>query len=105
MATERLAAFTEAYLAFLDSQLDLVLISETSTPGVRQRTGAHAFWRQHCRLLLQAAGAPDPTLRAEILLAALSAEQVGHWLREQNLPLTELTASLSRLAGTLASAG
>jgi len=104
-ATERLAAFTEAYLAFLDNQLDLVLMSETSTPGARQRTGAHAFWRQHCRLLLQAAGAPDPALRAEILLAALSAEQVRHWLREQSLPLPELTASLSRLAGTLASAG
>lgn len=102
-ATERLAAFTAAYLTFLDTQLDLVLMSETSRPGARQRTGAHAFWRQHCRLLLQAAGAPDPALRAEVLLAALSAEQVRHWLREQNLPLRQLTASLCRLSGTLAS--
>lgn len=99
---ERLAAFTAAYLTFLDGQLDLVLLSETSTPGARQRTGAHALWQQHCRLLLEAAGAPDPAVNAAVLLAALSAEQVRHWLRDTRLSPDDLTGALVRLAHTLA---
>src|SRR4051794_28210053 len=100
---ERLAAFVAGYLAFLDRQLDLVQLSETSTPGARLRTGAHAFWRQHCRYLLDAAGAPDPDLRAGILLAALSAEQVRHWREDRQLSLEELTGALSAAASSLAS--
>lgn len=57
----RLTAFVTGYLTFLERQLDLVLLSETSTPGARLRTGAHAFWRQHCRYLLSLAGAHTPT--------------------------------------------
>lgn len=99
--TQRLGAFMAAYLTFLDRQLDLVLLSETSTPGARLHTGAHAFWRQHCRLLLETAHVPDPTLTADVLLAALSAEQVRHWLRENGVPLDQLSAGLVRLAHTL----
>jgi AcrR family transcriptional regulator len=79
----RLAAFVEAYLGLVAAQLDLVLLSQTSTPGARLRTGAHAFWRQHCRYLLAGAGAGDPDLRADLLLAALTAEQVRHWLHDE----------------------
>jgi AcrR family transcriptional regulator len=95
--SERLAAFVRAYLAMLD----IVLLSETSTPGARHRTGAHAFWATHCRLLLQAAGAPDAALRADVLLAALAADQVRHW-RERGVGLDELAESLGRLAQDLA---
>jgi AcrR family transcriptional regulator len=101
---QRLAAFVAGYLAFLDRQLDLVQLSETSTPGARLRTGAHAFWRQHLRYLLDAAGAPDPDLRAGILLAALSAEQVRHWRDDQRLSLAQLTDGLSAAALRLAHA-
>lgn len=95
---ERLAAFTAAYLAFLDRQLDLVLLSETSTPGARLRTGAHAFWRQHCRYLLREAAAPDPGLRADLLLAGLAAEQVRHWRHDEHRDLRHLAGALSAAA-------
>lgn len=99
---DRLAAFVAAYLQFLDRALDLVLLSETSTPGARFRTGAHGFWRQHCRLLLQSAGVPDPELSADVLLAALSAEQVRHWLNDDAIPLEDLSTRLVSLARDLA---
>lgn len=94
----RLAAFVQAYLALVATQLDLVLLSETSTPGARHRTGAHAFWRQHCRYLLAAAGATEPDLRADLLLAGLAADQVRHWLHDQQRDLVELTSAISAAA-------
>lgn len=97
-AATRLTAFVTGYLSFLDRQLDLVLLSETSTPGARLRTGAHDFWRQHCRYLLSQAGAPHPELRAELLLAGLAAEQVRHWRRDQRLELADLARALSSAA-------
>ena len=72
---DRLASFVAGYLAFLDRQLDLVLLSQTATVGARLRTGAHAFWRQHCRYLLSETGAPEPDLRAD-----LPAAQPAHHL-------------------------
>lgn len=102
---DRLAAFVTAYLDLLDTTLDLVLMSQTSTPGARHRTGAHAFWVTHCRLQLDAAGAPDPALRADALLAALAAEQVRHWRDTRGLGAAELAAGLARLARTLAAPG
>lgn len=101
-AGERLAAFVRAYLEFLDDTLDLVLLSQTGTVGARHRTGAHAFWRAHCRILLAAAGAPDPEVRAEVLLAALAAEQVRHWRTATELGPDDLAAALTRLAVALA---
>src|SRR4051794_9637642 len=80
---ERLVAFVGAYLELVDRQLDLVLMSETSSAGARLRTGAHAFWRQHCVLLLGEAGLDEPALRAELLLAGLAAEQVQAWVHDQ----------------------
>jgi AcrR family transcriptional regulator len=97
----RLAAFVDAYLALVAAQLDLMLLSETSTPGARHHTGAHAFWRQHCRYLLDAAGSPDPELRADLLLAGLAAEQVRHWIRDERRNLTELAGGLSTAARAL----
>ncbi len=94
----RLAAFVTGYLAFLERQLDLVLLSETSTPGARLRTGAHAFWRQHCRYLLSQAGAPHPELRADLLLAGLAAEQVRYWVHDQRHDLADLASALSSAA-------
>jgi len=94
----RLTAFVRAYLHLVETQLDLVLLSETSTPGARHRTGAHAFWRQHCRLLLTQAGAADPDLRADLLLAGLAAEQVTHWLRDERRDRARLADALSSAA-------
>jgi AcrR family transcriptional regulator len=93
-AVDRLEAFVAAYLLLVDRQLDLVLMSQTSAPGARLRTGAHALWRQHCRLLLRAGGLPDPGLRADLLLAGLAAEQVRAWVREQGRPPAGLARAL-----------
>ena len=98
---DRLIAFVQAYLNLVAAQLDLVLLSETSTPGARFRTGAHAFWRQHCLHLLTAAGAADAEIRTDLLLAGLSAEQVRHWLRDEQRDIPELAAALSAAAGAL----
>jgi AcrR family transcriptional regulator len=100
----RLAAFVKAYLALVAAQLDLVLLSETSTPGARHKTGAHAFWRRHCRYLLEGAGSPDPELRADLLLAGLAAEQVRHWIHEEHRNLADVAAGLSAAALALSGA-
>lgn len=94
----RLTAFVGAYLDLVTTRLDLVLMSETSGPGARFRTGAHAFWRQHCRNQFRAAGAPDPDLRTDLLLAGLSAEQVRHWLRDEHRDRADLAAGLCATA-------
>lgn len=98
---ERLAAFTAAYLGYVDAHLDVVALSQTASPGARLRTGSHRFWRLHCRILLADAGAPDPDLRADALLAALTAEQVRHWRHDEGHQLGELTQAMSTLARSL----
>lgn len=99
---DRLAAFVAVYLAYVAEHLDLVAMSETASPGARLRTGVHRLWRRHCAYLLHAAGAPDAELRAEVLLAALAAEQVRPWLVDEQRRVADLTASLTTLARTLA---
>lgn len=101
-AVARLEAFVRAYLAFLERHLDLVLLSETASPGARLRTGAHAFWRQHCRYLLDQAGAPDADLRADVLLSALAAEQVRHWRCQEDREAGALADALGAVVSALA---
>jgi AcrR family transcriptional regulator len=98
---ERLAAFVDAYLGFVVAHLDLVAMSQTASPGARLRTGSHRLWVHHCRLLLTEAGAPDAELRADVLLAALAAEQVRHWIRDEARPAEALRDALVRLTGRL----
>jgi AcrR family transcriptional regulator len=100
---ERLAAFVDAYLGFVITHLDLVAMSQTASSGARLRIGSHRLWVRHCHMLLAEAGAPDPAVRADVLLAALTAEQVGHWTRTEERSTAALRESLVRLARTLAS--
>ncbi len=95
---DRLGAFVAAYVRLVAAQLDLVLMSETCTPGARLGAGAQAFWRQHCTYLLRAAEAPEPDLRAGLILAGLAADQVRHWLRVEQRDLSRLVAGLSAAA-------
>lgn len=99
----RLEAFCAAYLAFQERHLDLVLLSETSSPGGRLRKRSYEFWRQHAEVLLRAAHAPDARVRAEVLLAALSAEQVRHWTRNEGRTLDDLTVALTGVVRSLIS--
>ena len=70
-------------------------MSQTASPGARLRTGSHRLWRQHCRILLAEAGAADPGLRADALLAALTAEQVRHWRHDEGRSLAGLTSAIT----------
>jgi hypothetical protein len=53
-------------------------------------------------MLLTETGAPDPDVRADVLLAALTAEQVRHWTSTEQRGPGALQDSLVRLARALA---
>lgn len=101
---ERLAAFVRVYVGYVAGNTELVAMSQTSSPGARLRTGSHQFWRRHCEYLLASAGAPDAGLRADILLAGLTAEQVGHWISDQGWTPRRLADAVARTARQLAGA-
>ena len=98
---ERLAAFVAAYLAYVSANVDVVAASQQARPGARFDTGAHRFWRAHLVHLFDAAGAPHPPVRADVLLAALTAEQVRWWSRQQRVALRTLTRQLQAVADRL----
>ena len=50
---ERLLAFLDALLGMLEDHTDLVVCSETASPGARYRSGLHAAWRTHVAVLLR----------------------------------------------------
>jgi len=100
---ERLTAFVRTYVGYVARNTELVAMSQTSSPGARLRTGSHQFWRQHCEFLLACAGAADPGVRADILLAGLTAEQIGHWLHDQGWTPRRLASAVARSAQQLAS--
>ena len=102
---DRLVAFVEAYLVFQARNLDLVLLSETSSPGARLRKGSYALWRHHCALLLHQSGVGDAVVRAEVLLAGCSAEQVNHWLHAEGRSEVTLRNAMAGAARALASGG
>jgi AcrR family transcriptional regulator len=100
---ERLTAFVRTYVGYVARNTELVAMSQTASPGARLRTGSHLFWRQHCEFLLASAGAVDAGVRADILLAGLTAEQIGHWLRDQGWTTRRLAIAVARTAERLAS--
>lgn len=67
---QRLIAFVDAYLEFLDDHLDLVYMSETASPGARYRIGSYRLWHRHVAILINQ-GRPD--LDADVLAHALLA--------------------------------
>lgn len=99
---ERLTAFVAAYVEHTVRSLDLVLLSETGTPGGRLAKPVYPFWRRHVEVLLEDAGTPDPRVRAEALLAMLSAEQLRHWTVTDGRPVPALIEMLGRAARALA---
>ncbi|SHN47714.1 TetR/AcrR family transcriptional regulator [Cryptosporangium aurantiacum] len=99
---ERLVAFVAAYIEHSVRSLDLVLLSETGTPGGRLAKPVYGFWRLHVEVLLRDAGAPDPRTRAEALLAVLSAEQLQQWTQRDGRTVEELSTTLGHLARSMA---
>ncbi|MYS82003.1 TetR family transcriptional regulator [Streptomyces sp. SID5474] len=94
-AAERLGAFVDAYVDYLLEHLDLIRMSETSSPGARYRIGAYRFWHRHVTILLDAT-ATDPDHAAHALLAPLAAEHVTALLPE--LGPERIRAGVLRLA-------
>ncbi|WP_034244121.1 TetR/AcrR family transcriptional regulator [Actinotalea fermentans] len=101
-ADDRLVAFVLAYFRFQADHLELVLESEAGRgPGARLAKGSYRFWRQHVAWLLQEAGAPHAGTRAEVLLGALAADQVRHWLVVVGRPADAVAAELAAVARSL----
>jgi AcrR family transcriptional regulator len=71
---ERVLAFAGAYLAYLQTHLELSRVSETAAPGARYRIGAYWFWVKHLTTL--SADAQDPEFRAHAVLALLDADLI-----------------------------
>jgi hypothetical protein len=74
----RLQAFFDAYLVFLEENLDLVYVSETASPRARYQVGSYHFWYTHVRILLtQIHPQIDVAYTAHALLASVAADLVG----------------------------
>ncbi len=71
---DRLHAFLDAYLDYLERNLDLVVMSETAAPGARYRTGVYGGWHWHVARVLYEAGVGDADVAAHLVLAWLDAD-------------------------------
>ena len=103
-AADRIGAFVREYVRYVAAHVDLVRMSQTARPGARFDTGAHEFWRTHLAYLAGEAGHPDPRLVADILLAAVTAEQVGQWIRLDGRTPGALAEDLAALTRQLCAA-
>lgn len=92
---ERLAAFYAAMVGLLERHVHLFLGAETG--NARFVTGAYGFWRAHVRMLVVAAGLPDPDVLADQLLAPLAPELYRH-LRDGGRSREQIEAGLRVLA-------
>jgi AcrR family transcriptional regulator len=99
---DRIGAFIREYVGYVAAHIDLVRMSQTARQGARFDTGAHQFWRTHLTYLAGEAGHPDPRLVADVLLAAVTAEQVGQWIRRDGREVVELADRLAGVAAVLA---
>ncbi|GAA1859895.1 TetR/AcrR family transcriptional regulator [Brevibacterium marinum] len=87
---ERLAAFAEAYMKHITGNLDLVLLTEASSPRGRFDRVVYPFWRRHVEILVEEIDTEAPRLRAEAIMSVLSAAQLEQWLRVEHHELAEL---------------
>jgi hypothetical protein len=76
------------------------LVLGTEVGRSRFATGAYGFWRTHVRVLAEAAGAADPDVLADVLLAPLAPELFLHQTSHGVSP-ARITATLRQLAGLL----
>jgi AcrR family transcriptional regulator len=98
----RLRAFVDAYAGYLERNLDLVVMSETSAPGARYRSGSYAGWRRHVEGLLEAAGTPSPGITAELVMALLDADLYAHLRRDRGRSPAQVAAAMVAAADAVA---
>ncbi|QKG22976.1 TetR/AcrR family transcriptional regulator [Actinomadura verrucosospora] len=94
---DRLAAFYAAMVDLLEEHTPLVLGAEQGE--ARFAAGAYGFWRAHVRMLLSAAGTPEPAALADALLAPLAPDVYAEQ-RRQGLTPAQITKALTHLAHT-----
>ncbi|MCY0934934.1 TetR/AcrR family transcriptional regulator [Streptomyces sp. H34-S4] len=71
----RIAAFFDTYLDLLDTNLELVRLSETTAPGVRYQIGSYCLWQRHLSVLLaEARPELDAQGTSHLLLAMVDAD-------------------------------
>ena len=76
------------------------LVLGTEVGHSRFETGAYGFWRKHVRVLAGAAGAPDPDVLADVLLAPLAPELFLHQTA-RGVPPERIAETLRALAARL----
>jgi AcrR family transcriptional regulator len=99
----RIIAFGEAYMAFLESHLDLMLASELGL-GVRFAKGPFQLYRTHVVLLVREAigdSEVDADYTADVLLAPLAADFFAYQRRRRERSLDELGSAYRCLATRL----
>lgn len=99
-AAERLIAFGEARIAYIDKNGELARAAEHS-PHNRHEAPPAQLWHRHVEMLLREAGVGDPWLTASFLLSVLDPERVLYALRTQDVELARLQAGWRDFAGRL----
>lgn len=100
-AVERLIAFGEARIRYIDCNGELARAAEHS-PHNRHEAPPAVLWHRHLEMLLREAGVDrDPWLLASFLVSALDPERVLYALRSQGLDLARVEAGWREFAGRL----
>ncbi|MGH7458926.1 MAG: TetR/AcrR family transcriptional regulator [Longimicrobiaceae bacterium] len=96
---ERVRAFVHGYVDYLlEAHIELILMAETASPGVRYHSGAYQFHRAHVSILIREVHPDaDTEYLAEALLAPLAADLYVHQRREQGMNIGRIKAGLDQL--------
>lgn len=102
---ERLRAFADSYLRFLEANLELLIETDHHVPGGRFATGAYAFWRTHITELARESGDSSPRLTAELVLSLLAADLHDHLRRDLGLRPTTAREAVVQAVAALVTRG
>lgn len=95
---ERVQAFLEAHVDYLESHTELMLLTDTSSPGARYRAGAYGAYHAHLAALVrEARPEADAEYLAEALLAPLAADLYVHQRRERGMGVRRIKDGLGEL--------
>jgi AcrR family transcriptional regulator len=100
---DRIVAFGEAYMDFLEAHLDLMLASELG-PGVRFAKGPFQLYRTHVAMLVHEAvgdSGVDAAYTADVLLAPLAADFFSYQRRRRERSIEELGSAYRYMATRL----
>lgn len=98
---QRLQAFVDAYLHFLDANTELLIETDHHLPGGRFAAGAHSFWRTHVAALAGELGCEHPPLTAELILALLTADLHHHLSNDGGVRPADTRSTVLQAAAAL----